>query len=117
MPTVSRRTFGLMVGAGATSLALPYYARAQGKPRAVVIGGGAGGATAARYMAKDAGEDLNVTLIEANPQYTTCFFLISISAVSAISTPSRTATTRLPPITVLRSSTAAPRRWTGAPGR
>lgn len=62
------------MGAGAASLALPYYARAQGKPRAVVIGGGAGGATAARYMAKDAGEDLNVTLIEANPKYTTCFF-------------------------------------------
>ncbi|MEO9526913.1 NAD(P)/FAD-dependent oxidoreductase [Roseibium sp.] len=74
MPNISRRTFGLMVGAGASTLAMPYYARAQGKPRAVVIGGGAGGATAARYMAKDAGEDLDVTLIEANPQYTTCFF-------------------------------------------
>lgn len=74
MPNISRRTFGLMMGAGASTLAMPYYARAQGKPRAVVIGGGAGGATAARYMAKDAGEDLDVTLIEANPQYTTCFF-------------------------------------------
>lgn len=74
MPGISRRTFGMLMGAGATTLAMPYYARAQGKPRAVVIGGGAGGATAARYMAKDAGEDLDVTLIEANPQYTTCFF-------------------------------------------
>ncbi|MEM9630405.1 MAG: NAD(P)/FAD-dependent oxidoreductase [Pseudomonadota bacterium] len=74
MRKISRRTFGLLAGAGATSLALPHYARAQGKPRAVVIGGGAGGATAARYMAKDAGEDLDVTLIEANPSYTTCFF-------------------------------------------
>lgn len=74
MPHISRRGFGLLIGAGATTLAMPYYARAQGKPRAVVIGGGAGGATAARYMAKDAGEDLDVTLIEANPQYTSCFF-------------------------------------------
>jgi hypothetical protein len=74
MPNLTRRSFGLLVGAGATSLALPYYARAQGKPKVVVIGGGAGGATAARYMAKDAGEDLDVTLIEANPAYTTCFF-------------------------------------------
>ncbi|MEP2707289.1 MAG: NAD(P)/FAD-dependent oxidoreductase [Roseibium sp.] len=74
MQNVSRRTFAMLVGAGVTSLAMPYYARAQGKPRAVVIGGGAGGATAARYMAKDAGEDLDVTLIEANPAYTTCFF-------------------------------------------
>jgi len=74
MPNISRRSFGLLMGAGAGTLALPYYARAQGKPRAVVIGGGAGGATAARYMAKDAGEDLDVTLIEANPAYTTCFF-------------------------------------------
>ncbi|MHA7776746.1 FCSD flavin-binding domain-containing protein [Roseibium sp. M-1] len=74
MPNLTRRHFGLLLGAGTTTLAMPFYARAQGKPRAVVIGGGAGGATAARYMAKDAGEDLNVTLIEANPLYTTCFF-------------------------------------------
>ena len=74
MRNITRRNFGLLAAAGTASLAMPYYARAQGKPRAVVIGGGAGGATAARYMAKDAGEDLDVTLIEANPQYTTCFF-------------------------------------------
>ncbi len=74
MPELTRRSFGLMLGAGTTALAMPYYARAQGKPRAVVIGGGAGGATAARYMAKDAKGELDVTLIEANPQYTTCFF-------------------------------------------
>ncbi len=74
MPNITRRGFGLMLGTGATALAMPYYARAQGKPRAVVIGGGAGGATAARYMAKDSKGELDVVLIEANPQYTTCFF-------------------------------------------
>ena len=46
----------------------------QAKPRVVVIGGGAGGATAARYLAKDSKGALDVTLIEANPVYTTCFF-------------------------------------------
>ncbi|RGP37124.1 NAD(P)/FAD-dependent oxidoreductase [Pseudotabrizicola alkalilacus] len=46
----------------------------QAKPRVVVIGGGAGGATAARYLAKDSAGGLDVTLIEANPIYTTCFF-------------------------------------------
>ena len=39
----------------------------------VVIGGGAGGGTVAKYVKKDA-PDLDVTLIEANPQYTTCFY-------------------------------------------
>lgn len=46
----------------------------QAKPRVVVIGGGAGGATAARYLAKDSDGALDVTLVEANPVYTTCFF-------------------------------------------
>jgi NADPH-dependent 2,4-dienoyl-CoA reductase/sulfur reductase-like enzyme len=40
----------------------------------VVMGGGAGGATAARYLAKDSAGALDVTLVEANPIYTTCFF-------------------------------------------
>ncbi|MEP0234246.1 NAD(P)/FAD-dependent oxidoreductase [Roseibium sp.] len=74
MTQISRRTFGLFAGAGAASLALPLYARAQGKPKVVIIGGGAGGATAARYIAKDAGDAIDVTLIEANATYTTCFF-------------------------------------------
>ncbi len=46
----------------------------QTKPRVVVIGGGAGGATCARYLAKDGAGALDVTLIDANPIYTTCFF-------------------------------------------
>ncbi|WP_417669752.1 FCSD flavin-binding domain-containing protein [Roseibium sp.] len=74
MTKMNRRSFGLLTGAGLASLAIPHYARAQGKPRVVVIGGGAGGATAARYIAKDAGDDVDVTLIEANSKYTTCFF-------------------------------------------
>jgi NADPH-dependent 2,4-dienoyl-CoA reductase/sulfur reductase-like enzyme len=56
---------------GVVALARP--AIAQGKARVVVIGGGAGGATAARYLAQTA-PSLDVTLVEANAQYRTCFF-------------------------------------------
>ncbi|MEN8167700.1 MAG: FAD/NAD(P)-binding oxidoreductase, partial [Pseudomonadota bacterium] len=42
------------------------------KKKVVVVGGGSGGATAARYLRKfDAG--IEVTLIEANTHYHTCF--------------------------------------------
>jgi len=44
------------------------------RPRAVVIGGGAGGATAARYIAKDSKGAIDVTLIEPTRRYYTCFF-------------------------------------------
>ena len=44
------------------------------KPRVVVIGGGAGGATAARYIAKDSEGAIDVTLIEPSRTYFTCFF-------------------------------------------
>jgi sulfide dehydrogenase [flavocytochrome c] flavoprotein subunit len=44
------------------------------KPRVVVIGGGAGGATAARYIAKDSKGAIDVTLIEPTRKYYTCFF-------------------------------------------
>lgn len=70
---LNRRHF---IGAGfstAALLAAPMV-WGQAKPRVVVIGGGAGGATAARYLAKDSAGGLDVTLIEANPIYTTCFF-------------------------------------------
>ncbi|MBN9436814.1 NAD(P)/FAD-dependent oxidoreductase [Bosea sp. (in: a-proteobacteria)] len=45
----------------------------QAKPRVVVIGGGAGGATAARYIAKDSQGAIAVTLVEENESYQTCF--------------------------------------------
>lgn len=45
----------------------------QARARVVVIGGGAGGATAARYLAKDADGALAVTLVEENELYHTCF--------------------------------------------
>ena len=44
------------------------------KPKVVVIGGGAGGATAARYIAKDSKGAIDVTLVEPTRSYYTCFF-------------------------------------------
>ena len=74
MTNLSRRQFGLLLGAGTTALFMPTYLRAQAKPKVVVIGGGAGGATAARYIAKDSKGEIDVTLIDASEKFTTCFF-------------------------------------------
>ncbi|MDX5356261.1 MAG: NAD(P)/FAD-dependent oxidoreductase, partial [Rhodobacterales bacterium] len=71
--TLNRRLFLGGVAAGSALLSAPMVL-GQAKPRIVVIGGGAGGATVARYLAKDSKGALDVTLIEANPIYTTCFF-------------------------------------------
>ncbi len=45
----------------------------QAKPRVVVIGGGAGGATAARYLARDSQGAIAVTLVEEQQSYQSCF--------------------------------------------
>jgi len=74
MTRLTRRQFGLFTGASAAALSLPTYLRAQDKPRVVVIGGGAGGATAARYIAKDSDGGIDVTLIDDAEMFTTCFF-------------------------------------------
>ncbi|MEO0390935.1 MAG: NAD(P)/FAD-dependent oxidoreductase [Pseudomonadota bacterium] len=71
--TLNRRTF---IGTAAVTAALsaPMVKAMTGKPRVVVVGGGAGGATAARYIAKDSQGEVDVTLIEPTRQYYTCFF-------------------------------------------
>ncbi|MEM6277747.1 MAG: NAD(P)/FAD-dependent oxidoreductase [Pseudomonadota bacterium] len=71
--TVSRRTF-LGAATAAATLTAPMVRAMSAKPRVVVVGGGAGGATAARYVAKDSGGDIDVTLIEPTRTYYTCFF-------------------------------------------
>ncbi|MDM7458969.1 MAG: NAD(P)/FAD-dependent oxidoreductase [Paracoccus sp. (in: a-proteobacteria)] len=70
---LSRRGFIATTIATGSVLAAPAVL-GQGRPQVVVIGGGAGGATAARYLMRDSDGALDVTLIEANPIYTTCFF-------------------------------------------
>ncbi|WP_425074944.1 FCSD flavin-binding domain-containing protein [Sagittula sp. S175] len=72
--TFNRRTF-LGTAAAAASLSAPMvHAASHGKPKVVVVGGGAGGATAARYIAKDSKGEIDVTLIEPSRTYYTCFF-------------------------------------------
>jgi len=70
---LGRRTFLGAAAAASATLAAPMLG-AQGRPRVVVIGGGAGGATAARYIAKDSQGAIDVTLIEPSRIYYTCFF-------------------------------------------
>jgi NADPH-dependent 2,4-dienoyl-CoA reductase/sulfur reductase-like enzyme len=75
--TVDRRQFGKMLGAAAFGLGFGSgltRALADTRPRVVVIGGGPGGATVARYLAKDGDGKINVTLIEPTRRYYTCFF-------------------------------------------
>lgn len=45
----------------------------QAKPRVIVVGGGPGGVTAAKYLAKDSGGGIDVVLVEPQRQFTTCF--------------------------------------------
>ncbi|WP_299873786.1 NAD(P)/FAD-dependent oxidoreductase [uncultured Sulfitobacter sp.] len=73
--TFNRRMFLGTGAAAAAALSAPaVLADGHGKPRVVVIGGGAGGATAARYIAKDSKGEVAVTLIEPSRTYFTCFF-------------------------------------------
>ncbi|MGL4495602.1 MAG: FAD-dependent oxidoreductase, partial [Beijerinckiaceae bacterium] len=70
---LNRRYFlgGAASIAAAGGIAMP--AIAQAKPKVVIIGGGPGGATAARYLAKDSAGALDVTLVEPGETFTTCF--------------------------------------------
>ena len=70
---LNRRHF-IGTGLAASAILSAPMVRAQAKPKVVVIGGGAGGGTCARYLAKDSKGALDVTLVEANKTYTTCFF-------------------------------------------
>jgi NADPH-dependent 2,4-dienoyl-CoA reductase/sulfur reductase-like enzyme len=73
MTPCTRRSFGQL--AGAACLAAPCTrARASGPaPRVVVIGGGVGGATVARYLSMSP-RAIDIVLVEPKKQYTTCFF-------------------------------------------
>lgn len=76
MSKLDRREFGqLIVGAGLTASSSVLFGNmviAKGAAKVVVIGGGAGGASVARIL-KSEDRQLDVTLVEAHPTYTTCF--------------------------------------------
>lgn len=73
MNPITRRQFAQLLAAMPLAAALPRPARAAAKALVVVIGGGYGGATAAKYIRMlDPG--IEVTLIERNRQYVSCPF-------------------------------------------
>ncbi len=71
--TMNRRDFVKTTGAVAavSAFGFPHIARAQAK-KVVVVGGGTGGATAAKYI-KMADEGIDVTIVEPNKEYYTCY--------------------------------------------
>lgn len=73
MTTLSRRSFNNLLGASLASgvLASPAIVRAQSQGRLVVIGGGFGGASAARF-ARISYPQIDVTLIEPQETFITC---------------------------------------------
>ncbi|NQV82548.1 MAG: FAD-dependent oxidoreductase [Rhodospirillales bacterium] len=74
--TLTRRTFNrLLSGAGlaAAGHALTPAAGARARPKAIVIGGGAAGASAVVFLARNF-PGIDITLIEANPRYIAPFF-------------------------------------------
>jgi NADPH-dependent 2,4-dienoyl-CoA reductase/sulfur reductase-like enzyme len=73
----TRRTFLKL--AAAAGLAAPSIASAQTSGRVVVVGGGFGGATAARTL-KALEPKLDVTLVEPNPVFTACPFSNNVLA-------------------------------------
>ena len=73
---ISRRTFNQLLGATGAATAVGLAApsvMAAGKGRVVVIGGGFGGATAAKYL-KQFDPSLDVTMVEPNKTFVTCPF-------------------------------------------
>lgn len=72
MTNIARRDFVLGTGAAGLALAAPGFAIAQGKKKVVVVGGGIGGSTVASYV-RMGDPSIEVTLIEPNKSYHTCF--------------------------------------------
>lgn len=71
--TFNRRHFLGGAGAVAAAGAFSMPAIAQAKPKVVVVGGGPGGATVAKYVAQDSKGAVEVVLVEPSKQFVTCF--------------------------------------------
>ena len=69
----TRRDMLLAMGAGMGTLALPQILRAQAAAHVAVVGGGFGGATAARYLRR-LNPGLRITLVEPQERFVTCPF-------------------------------------------
>lgn len=73
LPNTTRRQFLKATAAAGAAVSAFSIVGCAGGPNVVVIGGGFGGATAARYV-KKFGPNVNVTLIEPKTSYVTCPF-------------------------------------------
>ena len=73
MKSSNRREFLTQAAALTAASGLPVPALAQAKPKLVVVGGGPGGATIAKYVARDSNGAVEVTLVEPLRQFITCF--------------------------------------------
>ena len=71
---MDRRKFLKLLGLSSATLALPRLGAAvlPSVARVVVIGGGFGGATAAKYLSLWGKGKVAVTLVDANPQHVSC---------------------------------------------
>ena len=69
---INRRRFNSILATGVGAIAAPIPVVGQNKPQVVVVGGGAGGASAARYLAVN--RKVDVTLIDSSDSYTSCFY-------------------------------------------
>jgi sulfide dehydrogenase [flavocytochrome c] flavoprotein subunit len=74
MSKINRRNFIKIAGGAAavSAIGFPSIAAAGGKKQVVIVGGGTAGATAAKYIRR-ADESVEVTLIEPNEHYYTCY--------------------------------------------
>ena len=124
MKAWTRREFGGLAGAALLAAIGHRMARSQAKARVVVIGGGVGGATVARYLAAGT-EAIAVTLVEPKRRYITCFFsslyLAGLRSLDSLSHGYETLAER--GITVIhesgdsnRSGLRRPSVWRAAPG-
>ena len=69
--TLNRRQFLGYLGAGAALSTLPVLRARAANPHVVVVGGGFGGATCAKYLRRY-DSTIDITLIEPSTQYITC---------------------------------------------
>lgn len=69
--TLNRRQFLGYLGAGVALTSLPTLRASAASPQVVIIGGGFGGATCAKYLRRY-DNDVGITLVEPNTDYITC---------------------------------------------
>ncbi len=74
MKTMQRRDFLKALGAGVSAAALAGCATSERRsgPRVVIVGGGYGGATAAKYLSMWSNGALDITLVEADAAFVSC---------------------------------------------